>query len=382
MLVCWEADINMGKRRSALRDVVTFSQFRKMLRTAARIDDRQESIAIFFFLVMMGRLGLRVGEVIHMEKSWYDPDRSVISIPPRSSCDCGLCRHYARQYAKKHDRDFEDVLEEYWKVKDGSDRDVNVPTRRDRLIIDLYFDSVPYTTVSYSTVNRRVKKIAELTDGIDPDRVYPHMLRATSATHLIWSGMRPPALDHQLGWQDEKTKERYAQKTGWRVKQDYDRIFGRDAGSPMKIREDPPTYEESRPSLRPDRIRVRSWKVDASVSPHPRTRDEEPLIHDVGDFEDAHAAFDPVSPVVQMRLQEEHEAAVESEKAEHYPPSPKRAAALGVGLLAITVVWGVALASSGAFLIDPVAGDIELTPGGAIGIVLGVGAIIRNTPEL
>ena len=381
MPVCWVDDTNMGKRRSALRDVVTLSQFRKMLRTAARIDDRQESIAVFFFLVMMGRLGLRVGEVIHMEESWYDPDRSVISIPPRSSCDCGLCRHYARQYAKKHDRDFEDVLEEYWKVKDGSDRDVNVPTRRDRLIIELYFDTIPYTTVSYSTINRRVKKIAELTDGVDPDRVYPHMLRATAATHLTWSDIRPPALDQQFGWQDEKTKERYAQKTAWRVKQDFDRIFGRDSGPPKKIREDPPTYEECRPDSRAERIRVESWAVDTSVSSHPRTRDEEPLIHDIDDFEDVHAALDPVSSVVQRRLDEERAAAVESNEVE-YPLPPKRAVALCLGLLSVAVVGGVAWGLSGAFYIDPVGRNIHATPGAAIGIVLGLGHIIWNTPEL
>ena len=135
----------------------------------------------------------------------------MISIPPHSTCDCGLYRYYgesrrkprasarggcqARKYAKNHDLDFEEVLEEYWKVKDESDRDTHVPTRRDRLIIELSFAVIPYTTVSYSTVNRRVKKLAELTDGVERDRVYLHMLRATAATHLMWSGFRPPTLD-------------------------------------------------------------------------------------------------------------------------------------------------------------------------------------------
>lgn len=371
----------MGERRSALRDVVTLSQFRKMLRTAARIDDRQESVAIFFFLVMMGRLGLRVGEVIHMEESWYDPDRSVISIPPHLSCDCGLCRHYARQYAKKHDLDFEDVLEEYWKVKDGSHRDVHVPTRRDRLIIELYFDIVPYTTVSYSTVNRRVKKIAELTDGVDPARVYPHMLRATAATHLTWSGIRPPVLDQQFGWQDEKTKERYAQKTAWRVKQDFDRIFGRDSRSPKKIREDPPTYEECRPDSRPDRIRVESWAVDTSVSSHPRTRDEEPLIHDINDFDNAPAVLEPISPALRRRLREERDAATASDEVE-YPLPPARAAALCLGLLSVAVVAGIVWGMTGVFYIDPVGREVHATPGTAIGLVLGFGLILRDVPEL
>lgn len=381
MPVCRVDHNNMGERRSALRDVVELSQYREMLRVAARIDNRKESITIFFLLVAMGRLGMRVGEVIHMEESWYDPERAVISVPPHLSCDCGLCSHYARQYAKRHDLEFEDVLEEYWKVKDGSDRDIHVPTRRDRLIIELYFDTVPYTTISYSTVNRRLKKLAELTDGVAPDRVYPHMLRATAATHLLWSGFRPPTLDQQFGWQDEKTKERYAQKTAWRAKQDYDRIFGRDGGPPMELREDPPTYEEHRPEPSADRIRVESWEVDASVSSHPRTRDEEPLIHDINDFDNAPAVLEPISPALRRRLREERDAAAASDEVE-YPLPPARAAALCLGLLSVAVVAGIVWGMTGVFYIDPVGREIHATPGTAIGLVLGFGLILRDVPEL
>jgi len=67
-------------------------------------------------------------------------------------------QNYAESYADNNDLDFEEVFESYWKVKDGSDRDVKVPTERDREIIELYFEEVPHTDVSYSTVNRRLKR--------------------------------------------------------------------------------------------------------------------------------------------------------------------------------------------------------------------------------
>jgi len=370
----------MGKRRTALRDVITSTQYRQMLKTAAQIDDRHESIAIFFYLVMMGRLGLRVGEVIHMQRSWYDPERSVISIPPHEPCDCGLCRHYARQYAKSHGLEFEDVLENYWQVKDGSDRDVTVPTARDRAIIELYFDAVPYTEVSYSTINRRLKKVAELS-GAAPEHTYPHMLRATAATHLIWSGMRPPALDYQFGWEDEKTKERYAQKTGWRVKEEFDRMWDRDGSSTFKVHPDPPTYDNLRPDKRADRILVKSWSVDTPISRHPRTRDEEPLIHDIEEYDDAPAAVDPISPAVRHRLNKELEAATESDEV-IYPLPPRRAAALCLCLLAFATVMGTALAASNTFWIDVGGGEVHATPGATIGLVLGFGAILSRLPDL
>jgi len=223
--LCWIAYI-MGTRRCALRDVLTMEQYRELLREAARIENRVESISLFFFLVTMGRLGMRVGEVIHMRESWYKEDRGVISIAPHSNCDCGLCKNYAESYADNNDLDFEEVFESYWKVKDGSDRDVKVPTERDREIIELYFEEVPYTDVSYSTVNRRLKKIAEIVGEPEVHRMYPHMLRATAATHLAHSGFLPYALDVQFGWSDENTKTKYVRATGLLVEREYDRMWG------------------------------------------------------------------------------------------------------------------------------------------------------------
>jgi hypothetical protein len=41
-----------------------------MLVNAVRFEDRKEGITIFFFLFMLGRVGLRVGEAIHMTHTW------------------------------------------------------------------------------------------------------------------------------------------------------------------------------------------------------------------------------------------------------------------------------------------------------------------------
>ena len=62
-----------------------------------------EGTSLFFFLVTMGRLGMRVGEVNHIRESWYKEDRGVISIPPHSNCDRGLCTHDAESDAEDHD---------------------------------------------------------------------------------------------------------------------------------------------------------------------------------------------------------------------------------------------------------------------------------------
>jgi len=202
----------MGERRTSLSDVITLKRYRDLLKTAAKIENREESLTIFFLLLMLGRVGLRVGEVIHMTEDWYHADRSVIIIPEHLDCECGLCRHYADKLAENNeDMTSEEALDEYWRPK-GGHRHVPIQTERARQIIELYFRIVPYTTISYSTVLRRLKKVAELTDGVDASSTYPHMLRATAATHYAWAGVRGPALDTIFGWLDEKTKEHYVKK--------------------------------------------------------------------------------------------------------------------------------------------------------------------------
>ncbi len=336
----------MGTRRCALRDVLTIEQYREHLREAARIEDRVESISLFFFLVTMGRLGMRVGEVIHMRESWYKPDRGVITVPPHSNCDCGLCKHYAKSYAKEHDLDFEEVLESYWKVKDSSDRDVKVPTERDAEIIELYFEEVPYTDVSYSTVNRRLKKVAEIVGEPGLHRMYPHMMRATAATHLAHSGFLPYALDVQFGWSDENTKTKYIRATGLLVEREYDRMWGREAAEKEFVPENPPTYTELRPDDRSELRPVESWSVDATVDKHPRTRDEEPLLRSLDEFGswEEPAAADPVSPVVRARLDEER---LMIEQSPDHGFSKGRTAIAGVGLMFGATMAGTTWAWNG-----------------------------------
>lgn len=285
----------MGERRTALRDVKTVEEFRRMLRTAASIDDREKSLTLFFFLIVTGRLGLRIGEAIHMTLEWYDAERNIISIQPKEPCNCGLCKHNAEVYAKRHDLDFEEVFANYWRVKDGSDRDVYVPTRRDRRIIERYFEELPYTSISYGTAGNRIKRLAELMDGIRPETVYYHAFRATAATHLLWSGMAMPALDVQFGWQDEHTKTKYAQRTGLRTKQEFDRVYGRDSETPLELRDDPPTWIELRPSNAEDRIFVERWTPETEVKPHPHGRDFEDAL--LNEFKDEDGDMPPLGAV-------------------------------------------------------------------------------------
>jgi hypothetical protein len=71
----------MGSRRPSLEDVLSLAEYREALRTAAKIEDRVESLTIFFLLrncVGVRRYGSRteanveqVLDVTRMRVGWY-----------------------------------------------------------------------------------------------------------------------------------------------------------------------------------------------------------------------------------------------------------------------------------------------------------------------
>ena len=312
-----------------------------------------------------------------MTKDWCDAERGVISIPPYEPCNCGWCSTLAEQYADRHDLDYEEEFEKYWRAKDDGDRDVYIPTERDRRIIELYFKDVPYSTISYSTAARRLKKAAELTDGIRPDRTYYHMMRATAATHLLWKGMAPPAVDVQFGWADEKTKEKYAQKTALRTKQEFDQLFNREGESPLTIRDDPATCRELRPTDPDERIVVETWTPDTDVDPHPRGRDlEDALLSDLKEEDgsgDPPMAVTPTGAAVSLAVKGgdglQRRARAEERrngpKSELVDPTPQHAVTIA------TVALLPALALVSAFAL----GDGAIA---ATGMLLGAGYSIQD----
>ncbi|MFU1783183.1 tyrosine-type recombinase/integrase [Haloarcula japonica] len=371
----------MGQRRSSLSDVLTKEQYRNLLQTAAAIDDREKSITTFYFLIVLGRAGLRIGEAIHMTRGWLDEERGMIVIPPHVDCTCGMCRHYARNLAEDNeDLSIEEALDRYWMVKDESNRDVPVENDRAIEIIKLYFEEVPYDTISYSTVLRRLKKVAELTDGVNPAHVYGHMLRATAATHYAWAGMRPPALDQKHGWQDEKTKERYLKKKGRWSMLDARRIRGKSDNDEFTLRQSPPTYTDLRPDSPRKRIHVETWTPESSVNNHPRYVDDEKWMQEEiteysanlsvitlakAYWKVADRAIEHIFPPLD-ELYSEYIGAHLREWAEG--SRPRIVGVFLANLFLAALMLAVALARIGVY-IDPIATEVHMTQTGALSIL-------------
>lgn len=169
-------------------------------------------------LFLAGRLGLRRGEIAHMEGDWIDWRQERIEIPGYEPCDrgrnggpCGMCRQYAQQMAEHNDNL---SMEEALRIRAWSPKTENaarsVPfgwSPRSRRILERYFDEYPRWMYSSSVVGRRIDWLVERAEEVD--HCHPHALRATAASHHAGRGLDRFNLCALLGWSQLQTAECY-----------------------------------------------------------------------------------------------------------------------------------------------------------------------------
>lgn len=190
-----------------------------------------------FTIVALGRLGLRRGELAHLDESWIDWRRSMITIPRSQPCTkardgdsvCGYCRQLARQrVAYADDLSMSEALKWMWVPKtEAAAREIYFGfDTRVEMYVERYFDSPEYDKYepSSTAINRRVKKCAELADGLSPDHVRPHSLRATAATYHAGRGLELLALLQLMGWAQPQTAEVYISRSGENTARQLDAI--------------------------------------------------------------------------------------------------------------------------------------------------------------
>jgi len=190
-----------------------------------------------FIVYVLGRLGLRRGELVHLREEWIDWRNKMIRIPDHDPCDhgkdgsiCGYCEQLARQRVEYADGDLsmEEARRWVWVPKtEASARDVYFGfSARAEMFIERYFASPEYNRVEISgtAINRRVKKAAERADELDPDRLSPHKLRATAATFHASRGLETLSLMQLMGWVQPQTAEIYISRNGQNTARQLDAI--------------------------------------------------------------------------------------------------------------------------------------------------------------
>jgi integrase len=196
----------------------------ELLLEGARSLDEYHRLGATFVVNVAGRLGLRRGEIAHMDESWIDWRERMIRIPATETCTkgrdggpCGDCRKLAEQ-AVEHNPDLslEDAIADRWKPKtDNAVRAVPFDwDSRAELAVERFFEEFDRYPWSVQSVNRRAKRAARAAAEISADDVFPHGLRATAASRMAAKGLEVLTLQSMLGWADPTTARKYVTSSG------------------------------------------------------------------------------------------------------------------------------------------------------------------------
>jgi integrase len=200
-----------------------------------------------------GRLGMRVGEIVHMKEHWIDWRRQMIEIPKHEPCDkardgdsiCGYCRQNLKQltgirtkwkldeiYAEDLNVfepgnrvtpeafvDESEMEDHMWNAKtEAAAREIPFDAEaRAEIALERYFDRFDEFKTSKSGVNRRINRAAEYADELEPDDIHPHGLRSTAASYWAARGLGTIPLQAMFGWSEMSVAKRYVASSGERT---------------------------------------------------------------------------------------------------------------------------------------------------------------------
>jgi integrase len=207
-----------GTTTHSKADALSEREFELLLDGARSLGD--DSVQAVAAVLACGRLGLRSGELGHLDASWIDWQRSQIEIPSYDPCTksaegdpCGDCRQKARQavgYAD--DLALEDALAACWTPKtEAAARAVPFGfATRVEIALERLVDEYGGWPLSVQTIYRRVTDAAEAAeDEVAADDVRPHGLRATAASYHAARGLETLPLQAMFGWAQLSTAEKY-----------------------------------------------------------------------------------------------------------------------------------------------------------------------------
>lgn len=245
--------------RHSKEDALTEREFELLLEGASSLKDYYGNQATFLIL-LLGRLGMRKGEVAHMKRHWIDFENKMIRIPYHEKCHkardsdslCGYCKQLAKQKAKVETENHidevydshleihepghhinpekytypEDRYEEMWTAKtEAASRDVYYGwNARIELYINRFFEQYDEWCWSAGAINRRVTKAAEKARELDASNVFPHALRATAATFHVGADLGGENLTQMFGWVDMRTGNRYVARSAKHTARQLDAI--------------------------------------------------------------------------------------------------------------------------------------------------------------
>jgi len=180
-----------------------------------------------FLVYLMGRLGLRIGELTHLKDTWIDFQSNIIRIPLHDPCTCSNCVTEYKKIKKVKNIKLSDVSKNRWapKTEQGSraipfDFDPDIVS-----VIQYIMDKYQRNPFSYSQIRFRIRSLGKIAQIRD---LSPHGLRASAATFFARDGMKAYHLTTIMGWHNITIANYYVKMYGMDTKKEIDRIYGKN----------------------------------------------------------------------------------------------------------------------------------------------------------
>lgn len=190
-------------------------------------EDEQDRLETCYTLLLVGRLGMRPGEVLHLHDGWVNWDRGEIHVPARDPCACRACWQQAQMRQQQGDSRMlaEIVAEERWSPA-GTARRLSFGWA-DRLTaaLDGVLAERGYLPGTHEDIEELIDTAAANAHGIDERAVSVTALRSSALEFLAAAGFGPRRLADLCGV-DEQTAGEFARIGGGQSRDHLYRVLG------------------------------------------------------------------------------------------------------------------------------------------------------------
>jgi integrase len=183
---------------------------KRLLKAAETLPERVLVCGLIF-------TGMRIGELVHMRKSWvrWDLNPPRIFIPYRQACSCRHCIEARYRRDKKTGKFMLVKPESTWQAKtEKAERAVVVPPALQPILKEFFakyetvMQAIPYREMAWFMLKRIAKRA-----GVNW-RVFPHLLRGAYASKLATQGVNIYRLKSTMGWKTIGMAVKYVETYG------------------------------------------------------------------------------------------------------------------------------------------------------------------------
>lgn len=225
----------MSDHRHSKEDALDRVQYLDLYRAALRIDDPYTRLAAIVMVLCSGRLGMRIGEVIHLHEGWINWRKGYIAIPTFEPCGCRYCWKRSKRNFDPEEDAADDYIEYHahnrWSPK--SDMGARILpfnwSLRITAALEAFFSEYTVIDENYKWAERAMKdKILPNAEFLDPGDLMWHGLRSTSVTFWADADLDTKALRDSGGWVREADSNPYRAQSPTQLANKMRDVVGKD----------------------------------------------------------------------------------------------------------------------------------------------------------